>query len=76
MKKMLADQQKEEEKLKQEELALKLKEMKEKLLHGNRIKEEARLNEKKIFEAQKELEERKQHERRLEEELNQKNMDL
>ena len=52
-KKQLADQQKEEEKLKQEELALKLKEMKEKLLHGDKLKEEARNHEKKIFEAQK-----------------------
>jgi hypothetical protein len=30
-------------------LALKLKEMKEKLMHGNKLKEEARLHEKKLF---------------------------
>ncbi len=61
------EKQKEEEKLKQEELAIKLKEMKEKLLHGNKLKEEARLHEKKIYDAQKELDDRIQQERRLEE---------
>ena len=43
---------KNQEKLKQEELAIKLKEMKDKLMHGNKVKEEARNHEKKLFEAQ------------------------
>ena len=43
------------EKKRQEDLAKKLKDMKEVFLRGNKLKEEARLHEKKILEANMEL---------------------
>lgn len=63
------EEEKETEKKRQEELAKKLKDIKEAFLRGNKLKEESRLHEKKIMEANMELEERKQQERRMEEEL-------
>lgn len=52
------EQEKEIQRKRQEELAQKLKEMKEAFLRGNKLKEEARAHEKKILEANIQLEER------------------
>ena len=45
----MLEQKRQEEKKRQEELAHKLKDMKQAFIRGNKLKEEARLHEKKIL---------------------------